>query len=134
MSRRIRSAEESARREREAARTAVLTLVADSTAPRDPRHQGQHYRRHLANAQRTIETLQLRIGELEAELEKTKRDCDYTLSLCVTRTAAEQERRRAAAGMRERAASLMEWPPGCPTEASEDIRGLPDPKPKWSKA
>ncbi|OHV84170.1 hypothetical protein LCM4573_00220 [Rhizobium sp. LCM 4573] len=134
MSRRIRSAEESARREREAAKTATLTLAADSTAPRDPRHQGQHYRRHLANAHIVIGQLQERIRRMEEELAAARADREHILSRTVTITAAEEERRRAAAGMRERAASLMEWPPGCPTEASEDIRKLPDPKPKWSRA
>jgi hypothetical protein len=47
---------------------------------------------------------------------------------------AEEGRLRAAIGMRERAARLVEWPEGCPNDASEAIRDLPDPSPKWARA
>ncbi|KAA0689838.1 hypothetical protein DTW90_30570 [Neorhizobium sp. P12A] len=132
MSPRIRSAEESARGDREATKTAAYTAVADSTAPRDPHRRAEHYRGHLIDAHRTIETLQNRIKDVEAEREAVKRDREYKLSLCVTRTAAEEARRLAAAGMRERAATLMEGEHGEPTERSEAIRAIPDIKPKWS--
>ncbi|ASR06719.1 hypothetical protein CHY08_06085 [Rhizobium leguminosarum bv. viciae] len=133
MSRRIRTAEESARRETAAAKSAMYTLLADSTAPRDPRGRGDHYRSHLADAHRTIETLQLRIKDIEAERDKIKQAREYDLSLCVTRTAAEEARMAAARWMQEKAATLFEDEGGVPTPASEAIRDLAYPKPKWSK-
>jgi len=132
MSRRIRSAEESARRESQIAKHAILTELADSTAPRDPRFRGDHYRRYLADAHRTIATLQVRIAELEAERDKIKADKEYALGLCVTRTEAEGGRLSSFRLAREKAARLMEGPDGEPTMQSEVIRAIPDPKPKWS--
>ncbi|HEV7305224.1 hypothetical protein [Ensifer sp.] len=134
MSRRIKTAEQSARRESALAKEALRTAVADSTAPRDPRRQGEHYRTHLAAAHLVIETLQLRIKEIESERDRIKRQSEYDLSLCVTRSAAEEARLRAFRLAREKAALLMEFPPGILNQASEDIRDIPDPKPKWSKA
>lgn len=132
MSRRIKSAEESARRESAKAKAAAYTLVADSTAPRDPRLQGEHYRRHLIDAHRTIETLQGRIAELERERDKAKAASDYALSLSVTRSAANEAALGAFRLAREKAALLMEGPDDEPTPRSEAIRAIPDPKPKWS--
>lgn len=133
MSRRIRTAEESARRESALTKEAMRTLLADSTAPRDPRGRGDHYRRHLTDAHRIIETLQLRIKDLEQERDAIKRQAEYDRSLCVTRTAAEEARMAAARWMQEKAATLFEDEGGVPTPASEAIRDLPYPKPKWSK-
>ncbi|MBB2793907.1 UNVERIFIED_ORG: hypothetical protein GGD58_002771 [Rhizobium pisi] len=111
----------------------MRTLLADSTAPRDPRARGDHYRRHLADAHRTIEILQDRIKEVEADRDKIKQAREYDLSLCVTRTAAEEERIAAFRLARERAALLMEGPDGEPTSRSEIIREISDIKPKWSR-
>ncbi|QND13420.1 hypothetical protein HB775_05650 [Rhizobium leguminosarum bv. trifolii] len=133
MSKRIRSAEESARRETAAAKLAAYTLVADSTAPRDPRGRGDHFRAHLADAHRTIEILQQRIRDVELERDTAKADKDYTLSLCVTRSVAEEARLAAFRLARGKAAILAEWPHGVPTMLSEEIDGIPDPKPRWSK-
>ncbi|MGO7185305.1 hypothetical protein ACCT14_33005 [Rhizobium brockwellii] len=132
MSRRVKTAEESARRETAAAKSAMYTLLADSTAPRDPRGRGDHFRKHLVDAHRTIEILQLRIKDLEQERDKIKQAREYDLSLCVTRTAAEEARMAAARWMQERAATLFEDEGGVPTPASEAIRDLPYPRPKWS--
>ncbi|WP_434729515.1 hypothetical protein [Rhizobium binae] len=134
MSRRIRTAEESARRESVAAKLAGFTLLADSTAPRDPRSRGDHYRGHLADAHRTIEILQHRIADLEKERDKARTDKEYALSLCVTRTAAEEARLSAFRLAREEAAILMEGKYGEPTAQSEAIREkVKDPKPKWTR-
>jgi hypothetical protein len=111
----------------------MLTLVADSTAPRDPRMRGDHYRRHLVDAHRTIDILQQRIKELEEEVTKTKRDCAYTISLCVSRTVAEEARLAAFRLARGKASALAEWPDGCPTGLSHAIDSIPDIQPKWSK-
>lgn len=108
--------------------------IADQMAPRDPKYQGRHYRACLADAHTVIEAFRQRITDLEAELERVKRDCEYKLSLCVTRTAAEEARLGAFRLAREKAALLMEFPGGVINQASEDIRDIPDPKPKWSKA
>ena len=134
MSRRIKSAEESAREDAAKSKQSILTLAADSTKPRDPRQQADHFRRHLAEAHIVISQLQETLKRMEAELAAAKAERDHILQRSVTISVAEEERRRAAAGMRERAATSVEWPPGCPTSASEEIRGLPDPKPRWSKA
>lgn len=133
MSRRVKTAEESARRETAAAKAAMHMLVADGTAPRDPRGRGDHFRKHLVDAHRTIEILQLRIKELEQERDKIKQAREYDLSLCVTRTAAEEERIAAFRLAREKAALLLEKPGGEPTAGSEAIRAIPDIKPKWSR-
>jgi hypothetical protein len=133
MSRRIRSAEESARREQQLVKQAAYTLVADSTAPSDPRARSEHYKRHLVDAHRTIEKLQGRIIELEGERDKAKADKDYALSLCVTRTEAEDGRLAAFRLAREKAALLMEGPDSEPTARSEIIREIPDIKPKWTR-
>ncbi|TCA92140.1 hypothetical protein E0H65_22370 [Rhizobium leguminosarum bv. viciae] len=133
MSRRIRTAEESARRETALTKEAMRTLLADSTAPRDPRGRGDHYRKHLVDAHRTIEILQLRITELEHERDTAKADKDYALSLCVTRAVAEEARLAAFRLARGKASILAEWPPGVPTSMSHEIDCIPDPKPKWSK-
>ncbi|MDW9463729.1 hypothetical protein GOA57_28230 [Sinorhizobium meliloti] len=108
--------------------------IADQMAPRDPKYQGRHYRACLVDAHTVIEAFRQRITDLEVELERVKRDCEYTLSLCVTRTAAEEARLGAFRLAREKAALLMEFPGGVINQASEDIRDIPDPKPKWSKA
>ncbi|WP_457578944.1 hypothetical protein [Ensifer adhaerens] len=107
--------------------------VADQMAPRDPKYQGRHYRACLVGAHTVIEAFRLRITELEAELEKVRRDCEYKLSLCVTRTAAEEERIKAFHLAQEKAALLMESPGGILNEASEAIRAIPDPKPKFTR-
>lgn len=132
MSNRIRTAEESARRETAIAKSAMYTLLADSTAPRDPRMRGDHFRRHLTDAHRTIEVLQQRIKELEEERDKVKQDAEYSLGLCVTRGAAEEGRLSAFHLAREKAALLAEGKDGALTALSEAIREIPDPRPKWS--
>lgn len=133
MSRRIRSAEESARRESALAKSAMYTLVADSTAPRDPHRRGEHYRRHLTDAHRTIDILQLRIKELEQERDKAKADMDHVLSRCVTRTAAEEARVAAFHLAKNTASALAEGRHGIPTMLSEAIDKIADPRPLWSK-
>jgi len=133
MSKRIRTAEQSARRETAIAKDALLTAVADGTAPRDPRHQGAHYRRHLADAHRNIGTLQNRIAELEQQVAAIKADRDYKLSLCVTRREAEEERLAMFRLARGKASIIAEWPPGCPNDLSNEIDCMPEPKPRWSK-
>lgn len=107
--------------------------AADSISPRDPARRATFYRNLLVEAHRTIEILQGKISEIEAACEKVKRDKDYALSLCVTRTAAEEARLGAFRLAREKAAMLMEFPGGILNQASEDIRDIPDPKPKWIK-
>ncbi|NEJ73802.1 hypothetical protein GR197_25215 [Rhizobium phaseoli] len=133
MSKRVKTAEESARRESALTKEAMRTLLADSTAPRDPRMRGDHYRSHLADAHRIIEVLQTKVKDLEAERDKIKRLAEYDLSLCVTRTAAEEERLAAFRLARGKASILAEWPPGVPTSMSNAIDNIPDPKPKWTK-
>lgn len=130
---RIKNFDRSARREAARAQEALRTIVADSTAPRDPRARGEHYRRHLADANRVIDTLQVRIAELEAELQKTKSDAEYDLSLCVTRTAAEEARQGAYRLAIARAVDIIEGPEHVPCDLSEEIHKLPNPKPKWTK-
>ena len=105
--------------------------VADHLAPRNPKYQGRYYRDCLAEAHTVIEAYRLRITELEDSMERLKRDCDYRLSLCVTRTAAEEERQRAAAAMRYRAAEIVEDKEGVPTALSHAIDCIPNPKPKF---
>jgi hypothetical protein len=130
---RIKTFEESARKDREASRRALLTLVADSTKPTDPRKQCLHYRTHLVDANLVIEKLQERISSLEADLAKTKRDSAYALSLCVTRSTAEEARQKAAAAMRYRAEDLAEGRDGEPTSTSDAIDNLPLPRPKFTR-
>ena len=132
MTKRIRSAEQSARREAAIAKEAVLTIAADSTAPRNPLARADHHRKHLADAHRIIGTLQLRIAELEAEIAKAHREREYDLSLCVSRTVAEEARIGAFYLAREKAALLFEDRDGIPTMASEAIRAIPDPKPRFT--
>lgn len=66
--------------------------------------------------------LRKRIAELEA-----------FLSVSVSRIDAEEARRKAAEGMRNRAAERAENPDGSPTALSEAIRELSDPKPLWTE-
>lgn len=105
--------------------------IADQMAPKNPKYQGRHYRSCLEEAHTVIEAYRLRITELEVSMERLKRDCDYRLSLCVTRTAAEEERQRAAAWMREKAASIVEGKDEIPNAMSYAIDCLPNPKPKF---
>ncbi|RVN39950.1 hypothetical protein [Sinorhizobium meliloti] len=107
--------------------------IADQMAPRDPKYQGRHYRACLADAHTVIEAFRQRITDLEAEMERVKRDCEYKLSLCVTRTAAEEARLGAFRLAREKAALLTEGVHGEPTNESEVIRDIPDPKPKFTR-
>lgn len=130
MSRRVKSAEESARRDRQKSES-IKTLVADKTAPRNPNHQGPHYRSHLIDAHLVIDKLQARISELEATLARVRASAAYERTLCVTRGEAERARLGAGIAMRERAACLFEWH-GAPTAQSEAIRELPDPRPKFT--
>ncbi|KQR77594.1 hypothetical protein [Rhizobium sp. Leaf341] len=131
MSGRIKTAGQSAQRETARLKEAYLTLAADSCAPRDPRSQGEHYRRHLADAQRVIEKLQLKIGELEAERDRIRQRAEYDMSLCVTRSEAERERLGAFRLARGKAALLAEGEGGITTELSNAIEEIPDIKPKW---
>jgi hypothetical protein len=127
---RIKTAEESARREAEKMKIAALTLGADSTRPRDPRMQAEHYRQHLLNANRTIDTLQHRIAELEATLRQQREDHRYCQSLTVGRTAAEEARMAAFNFAINSAAALAEGPDGTPTPLSNAISEI---KPSKSK-
>lgn len=127
---RIKTAEESARREAEKMKTAALTIVADSTRPRDPHRQAEHYRQHLLNANRTIDTLQHRITELEVTLRKEREAHQYHLSLTVGRTAAEEARMAAFNFAINSAAALAEGPDGTPTPLSNAISEI---KPSKSK-
>lgn len=127
---RIKTAEESARREAEKMKTAALTIVADSTRPRDPRMHGEHYRQHLLNANRTIDTLQHRIAELETKLRKEREDHVYRLSLTVGRTAAEEARMAAFNFAINSARALAEDKDGTPTPLSNAISEI---KPSKSK-
>lgn len=131
MSRRIRTAEQSARRDQAKTKETLLTIMADSTAPRDPHAKAEHYKSHLSNANRIIETLQVRIDELERDKEKAREIAEYDRSLFVTRTAAEEARLAAFRLARRKAATIAEWPLGNPTMLSEEIDGIPDPRPKW---
>lgn len=118
---RIKNAEESARREAQKAKAAALTIVADSTRPRDPQRQAAHYREHLLNANRTIDTLQHRITELETKLRKEREDHVYRLSLTVGRTAAEEARIAAFNFAINSAVAVAEGPDGTPTPLSNAI-------------
>jgi len=107
--------------------------IADQMAPRNPKYQGRHYRACLAEAHTVIEAFHLRIIELEDSMERLKRDCEYRLSLCVTRTAAEEARLKAFRLARNKASEMAETIDGSPTSLSEAIYALPEPKPKWTK-
>ena len=133
MSGRIRTAEQSARREAAITKETMLTMVADSTAPRDPKSKAEHYRRHLTDAHRVIETLQQRMKEVEQERDKIKEQARYNMSICVTRGEAEKERLAAFRLARGKAAILAETKDGVPTSMSHAIDQIPDPKPMWSK-
>ena len=133
LSSRIKSAEESARREREISRRAVLTQVADDTRPRHPHLQADHYRRHLADAHIVIERLQEKIAALEADLAKSKANAAYILSRSVPKAVAEAARLKAAAAMRYRAADIAEGRDGIPTPISDAIDHLPLPRPRFTK-
>lgn len=128
---RIKTAEESARREAEKAKLSALTMVADSSRPRDPYRQAEHYRQHLLNANRTIDTLQHRITELEATLRKEREAYQYHLSLTVGRTAAEEARIAVFNFAINSAAALAEGPDGTTTELSNAISEIKPPKPKF---
>ncbi|MCD7109725.1 hypothetical protein LRX75_11820 [Rhizobium sp. DKSPLA3] len=128
---RIRTAEQSSRRETAKARNATLTLVADSCAPADLKARSDHYRRHLADANRVIETLQIRVSGLERERDEIRSRAHYDLSLCVTRGEAERERLAAFRLARGKAAILAEDSDGVPNALSNAIDQIPDPKPKW---
>lgn len=128
---RIKNFDRSARREAARAQEALRTVVADSTAPRDPRARGEHYRRHLADANRVIDTLQVRIAELEAKAAKAKEDTDYLLSLCVPRSQAERERLAAFNLALNKAARLAE-PDDVPNMLSDAIDNIKPPQ-KWSR-
>lgn len=128
---RIKTAEESARREAEKAKLSTLTIVADSTRPRDPRMQAEHYRQHLLNANRTIDTLQHRIAELETKLRKEREAHQYHLSLTVGRTAAEEARMAAFNFARNTARMIAEGPDGVPTSLSNAIDEIKPPKAKF---
>lgn len=105
--------------------------LADSLAPQSLKRQGPYWRERFKDAHVAIVQLQERIDALERDLATTKEDRNHILRRTVTLTVAEEARRRAAAGMRERAATLMEYPTGVPNAHSEVIRELPDPKPRW---
>lgn len=131
MSGRIRTAAQSAQRNTAKLKEEFLTLAADSCAPADPRARADHYKKHLADAQRVIDTLQRRIVEIEAERDKIKQQAQYDLSLCVTRGEAERERLAAFRLARGKAALLAEGEGGITTELSNAIEEIPDLKPKW---
>ncbi|MGQ3212989.1 MAG: hypothetical protein ACT6U0_07760 [Shinella sp.] len=131
MSLRIKNFDRSVRREAARAQEALRTIEADSTAPRDTRARVEHYRRHLADANRVIDTLQVRIAEMEAKAAKTKEDTDYLLSLCVTRTTAQRDR-LAAFNLARNKATAMAEPDDVPSMLSEAIYAIKPPQ-KWSR-
>lgn len=131
MSRRIKSAEESARRDRQVS-ASIKTLVADSTAPRNPKNHGPHYRSHLIDTLVVVDQLQARIAELEATLARVRASASYERTLTVSRIVAEEERQRAAYAMRYMAASIVEGVDGHPTPLSHAIDCLPMPRRKFS--
>lgn len=107
--------------------------IADSTAPRDPKRRGDHYRAHLAEAHTVIAAYRQRITELEAELVKVRRDREYDLSISVSRTAAEEARLSAFRLARGKASALAEGADGIPNNTSYAIDCIPDPRPKFTK-
>jgi hypothetical protein len=111
----------------------MLTLVADSSAPRDPHARWAHYRKHLIDANRVIDTLQTKIAKLEADIIKVRADAAYSLSLCVTRREAEEGRIDAFRLAIGKACAVVEGPESVPCDWSEEIWKLPNPKPKWRK-
>lgn len=130
---RIKTAEESARREAEKMQAAALTMVADSTRPRDPQRQEAHYREHLINANRAIDTLQHRITELETTLRQEREDHRYRLSLTVGRTAAEESRLAAFNYAKNMASQMAETEDGTPNPLSHAIDQIKPPKSKFLK-
>lgn len=131
MSRRIKSAEESARRDRQVS-AAVKTLVADSTAPRNPNRHGPHYRAHLVDTLVVVDQLQFRIAELEVTLAKLRASAAYERTLTISRTVAEEAVQKAAYGMRYMAATIAEGVDGHPTPVSHAIDQLPLPRPRFT--
>lgn len=131
MSRRVKSAEESARRDRQVS-ASNKTLVADATAPRNPKNHGPHYRSHLIDTLVVVDQLQARISELEATLAKARASAAYERTLTVSRIAAEEARQKAASAMRYLAASIVESVDGHPTPVSHAIDTLPLPRPKFT--
>lgn len=106
--------------------------LADALAPTSLRAKGRYWKDRFVEAQVAVGQLQEKIAGLEQRLSAMTQDRNRIMALSVTRSVAEEARRRAAAGMRERAATLMEYPTGVPNAHSEAIRELADPRPKWS--
>ncbi|MGA1803658.1 hypothetical protein [Rhizobium sp. HT1-10] len=132
MSRRIKKAERDASYHQATTKAALLTIVMDSTAPRDPCAKAEHYKAALADAHRIIEILQIRNAALEQKLEKVKANADYWLGLCVPRSIAEKARTdgfRLGVGK----AAILAEPHGIPNNLSEAIFNMPDPKERFSK-
>ncbi|SMF53184.1 hypothetical protein SAMN02982989_3180 [Xaviernesmea oryzae] len=69
---------------------------------------------------------------MECELAAARADREHILSRMVTRTVAEEARQRAAAGMREKAAAIVEGPDGVPNVLSDAIDKLPLPRPRFT--
>ncbi|WFS02790.1 hypothetical protein [Rhizobium tumorigenes] len=131
MTRRIKKAEREAGYHQASVKAALLTIVTDSTAPRDPYAKMAHYKAALTDAHRVIEILQIRNGELEQKLEKSKRDAEYWLGLCVPRSTAEKARLDGFRLARGKAAIIAE-PGGYPNNLSEEIFNMPEPKARWT--
>lgn len=128
---RLKNFDRSLRQDAARAQEELRTLVADSTAPRDPRAQAKHYRQYLAEANRVIGTLQVRIANIEQKAVKAKEDTEYWLSLCVPRSQHEREKLAAFMLARNKAAMLAE-PDDVPNNLSHAIDNIKPPQ-NWSK-
>ena len=84
-----------------------------------------------------LRRLEAQLSELKAKhqtLEATHQRLVASYPRSVSIREAEEARLNAARVMRAKAVDLVEGPDGIPSNLSELIHKLPDPKPKWSKA
>jgi hypothetical protein len=99
--------------------------VADHVREETQREAESEISRTRAHEKATIQRLEVALAEV-ARLRSL-------MPSSVSVREAEEARLGAFRLAREKAATLVEWPPGCPTNASEEIRAMKEPKPKWTK-
>ncbi len=99
--------------------------VADHVREETQKEAESELSRMRAHEQATSQRLEVALAEV-ARLRSL-------MPSSVSVREAEEARLGAFRLAREKAATLVEWPPGNPTPASEEIRAMKEPKPKWTK-
>lgn len=96
-------------------------------------HVQRQAEERAATERRHIEHRLSELTAAHAELQRRYSSLKGSLPTMISVREAEEERLKAFRRARNKASDLAETSDGCPTNLSEAIYAIPDPKPKWTK-